>query len=44
MDEDYGTQYADKQADDQYYAEQNMCPDCETKYDDNGYCQCEVEL
>lgn len=44
MDEDIGGQLADIQAEQDYYAERNMCPDCETKYDENGYCLCEGEI
>lgn len=43
MDEDYGGQLADRAAHDSYFAENNMCPECETKYDDDDYCNCEEE-
>lgn len=40
MDDDYGSQLADYESDQKYYAERNMCPDCETKYDKDGNCAC----
>lgn len=43
MDDDIGGQMADIEADRNYFAEKNMCPDCETIYDENGGCECEEE-
>lgn len=43
MDEDYGTDLADAQADDKYFAEKGICSLCEYNINDNGECWCTPE-